>query len=113
MTLFESERGDVQQRFLDPVQVVGVGPTVVAGPYQGGLDLGGPSSDRPGDDVGGQVERCSTCDVGAGHRGTRDGVVSAALPRRVDADAGGDQVDVGSIVGEVRERVVHVAAAGR
>src|SRR5215213_6940744 len=59
------------------------------------------------------VQRRPAGDVGCGHRRPADRVVAAALPRRVDADAGGDQVDVGAEVREVGEGVVHVGAAGR
>src|SRR3712207_43717 len=46
-----------------------------------------------------------------GHRGAADGVIAAALPGRVDADAGGDNVNVSPIVREVSEGVVYIGAA--
>src|SRR5215216_5724392 len=102
------ERRDVEQPLLDAVRILRRCPVGGAGRLQAALHTG-----RGCGRVRGLVERGTAGNVWGGHRRAGDRVVPLALPGRQDAHAGRDDVDVGTEVREIGERVILVGAAGR
>ena len=102
------EPRDIEQLLVDAVRVRRVLPVEVAEVLERFLHLG-----RRRIRAARLVERDRAGDRRRGHGRPRRDAVGVAGPRREDALAGRDEVDVAAVVAEVRERVVLVVAAPR